>query len=62
MVALAVGLTRNPSPAAIVGYSGALANAEALAERSGSGPAILLVHGHKVVLLGLSKFPRFEVP
>jgi phospholipase/carboxylesterase len=45
MVALAVGLTRNPSPAAIVGYSGALANAEALAERSGSGPAILLVHG-----------------
>ena len=45
MVALAVGLTRNPSPAAIVGYSGALANADALAERSGSGPAILLVHG-----------------
>jgi phospholipase/carboxylesterase len=45
MVALAVGLTRNPAPAAIVGYSGALANAEALAERSGSGPAILLVHG-----------------
>jgi phospholipase/carboxylesterase len=45
MIALAVGLTRNPSPAAIVGYSGALANAEALVERSGSGPAILLVHG-----------------
>ena len=45
MVALAVGLTRNPAPAAIVGYCGALANAEALAERPGSGPAILLVHG-----------------
>ena len=45
MVALAVGLTRYPEPAAIVGYSGALANAEALVERSGSGPAILLVHG-----------------
>ena len=45
MVALAVGLTRNPAPAAIVGYSGALADVEALAERSGAGPAILLVHG-----------------
>jgi phospholipase/carboxylesterase len=45
MVALAVGLTRNPAPAAIVGYSGALANAEALVERQGDGPAILLVHG-----------------
>jgi phospholipase/carboxylesterase len=45
MVALAVGLKRDPAPAAIVGYSGALANAEALAQRSGSGPAILLVHG-----------------
>jgi len=45
MVGLAVGLARNPAPAAIVGYSGALANGEALAERSGSGPAILLVHG-----------------
>ena len=45
MVALAVGLNRHPAPAAIVGYSGALANAETLAERSGSGPAILLVHG-----------------
>jgi len=47
MVALAVGLSRNPPPAAIVGYSGALANPEALAERSGTGPAILLVHGDK---------------
>jgi len=45
MVALAVGLMRNPSPAAIVGYSGALADAGALVERLGSGPAILLVHG-----------------
>jgi phospholipase/carboxylesterase len=45
MLALAVGLTRNPAPAAIVGYSGALANPEALAERGGAGPAILLVHG-----------------
>jgi phospholipase/carboxylesterase len=44
MVALAVGLTRRPPPAAIVGYSGALA-VEALAEREGSGPAVLLVHG-----------------
>jgi phospholipase/carboxylesterase len=45
MIALAVGLTRMPPPAAIVGYSGALANTEALVERQGAGPAILLVHG-----------------
>lgn len=44
MMALAVGLRRNPAPAAIVGYSGALANVEAL-PAPGSGPAILLVHG-----------------
>jgi phospholipase/carboxylesterase len=45
MIALAVGLTRTPPPAAIVGYSGALANPEALVERQGAGPAVLLVHG-----------------
>jgi phospholipase/carboxylesterase len=45
MMALGVGLTRNPSPAAIVGYSGALATLEALPGGPGSGPAILLVHG-----------------
>lgn len=44
MMALAVGLGRNPSPAAIVGYSGALATVEALPP-PGAGPAILLVHG-----------------
>jgi phospholipase/carboxylesterase len=44
MIALAVGLTRNPAPAAIVGYSGALA-LEALPKNPGSAPAILLVHG-----------------
>jgi phospholipase/carboxylesterase len=46
MMALAVGLARTPSPAAIVGYSGALAAVEAL-PAPGSGPAILLVHGDK---------------
>ena len=46
MVALATGLTRRPPPAAIVGYSGALANVEALPE-AGEGPAILLVHGDR---------------
>jgi phospholipase/carboxylesterase len=45
MMALAVGLRRNPALAAIVGYSGALADVEALPERPGAGPAILLVHG-----------------
>jgi phospholipase/carboxylesterase len=45
MMALGVGLKRNPSPAAIVGYSGALATVEALPTDPGSAPAILLVHG-----------------
>ena len=44
MMALAVGLARNDSPKAIVGYSGALATLEAL-PAPGEGPAILLVHG-----------------
>jgi len=44
MMALAVGLERTPSPAAIVGYSGALTTVEAL-PTPGAGPAILLVHG-----------------
>jgi phospholipase/carboxylesterase len=45
MIALAVGLKRKPAPAAIVGYSGALATLEALPKDQGSAPAILLVHG-----------------
>ena len=44
MLALAVGLSRKPAPAAIVGYSGALAGVEAIKE-PGDHPAILLVHG-----------------
>ena len=45
MMALGVGLKRQPAPAAIVGYSGALATIEALPRQPGSAPAILLVHG-----------------
>jgi phospholipase/carboxylesterase len=45
MLALAVGLARNPAPAAIVGYSGALATVEALPNDPGAAPAVLLVHG-----------------
>ncbi len=45
MMALGVGLKREPAPAAIVGYSGALATAEALPKDPASAPAILLVHG-----------------
>jgi phospholipase/carboxylesterase len=45
MLALGVGLTRRPAPAAIVGYSGALATAEALPDKPAEAPAILLVHG-----------------
>ncbi len=47
MMALGVGLTRNPPPAAIVGYSGALASLEALPGGPGVGPAVLLVHGDR---------------
>src|SRR5262249_60355463 len=45
MMALGVGLKRNPAPAAIVGYSGALATLETVPGAPGAGPAILLVHG-----------------
>jgi phospholipase/carboxylesterase len=45
MMALAVGLKRHPAPAAIVGYSGALATVEALPKDPASAPAVLLVHG-----------------
>jgi phospholipase/carboxylesterase len=45
MLALGVGLARNPAPTAIVVYSGALATVEALPKSPGEAPAILLVHG-----------------
>jgi phospholipase/carboxylesterase len=45
MLALGVGLTRQPAPTAIVGYSGALATVEALPKTPAEAPAILLVHG-----------------
>jgi phospholipase/carboxylesterase len=45
MMALGVGLARRPPPAAIVGYSGALATVEALPSDPAAAPAILLVHG-----------------
>jgi phospholipase/carboxylesterase len=45
MLALGLGLKREPSPAAIIGYSGALASVEALPKDPSKAPAILLVHG-----------------
>jgi phospholipase/carboxylesterase len=45
MLALCVGLSRQPAPAAIVGYSGALATVETLPKDPTKAPAILLVHG-----------------
>jgi phospholipase/carboxylesterase len=53
MMALGVGLKRNPAPAAIVGYSGALATVEALPKDPSSAPAILLVHGDSDELIPL---------
>src|SRR5262245_14688562 len=51
MMALGVGLARNPAPAAIVGYSGALANLEMLPSEPAAAPAILLVHGDADTML-----------
>jgi phospholipase/carboxylesterase len=45
MLALGLGLKRQPSPAAIVGSSGALASVEALPQDPSKAPALLLVHG-----------------
>jgi phospholipase/carboxylesterase len=45
MMALQVGLRRAVGPAAIVGYSGALAGAERLPAEIKSHPPVLLVHG-----------------
>lgn len=45
MMALHVGLRREVKPAAIVGYSGMLTNAEGLERHARQAPPILLVHG-----------------
>lgn len=45
MMALHVGLRREPAPAAILGYSGALLGGEGLEKQIRSRPPILLIHG-----------------
>jgi phospholipase/carboxylesterase len=45
MMALHLGVRRQPPPAAIIGYSGMLAGPEHLAAASGGSPPVLLVHG-----------------
>ena len=45
MMSLHVGLSRPQKPAAIVGYSGMLPGAEALAKLGADTPPILLIHG-----------------
>jgi phospholipase/carboxylesterase len=45
MMALHVGLRRDPGPAGILGYSGALLGGEGLQKQIRSRPPILLVHG-----------------
>jgi phospholipase/carboxylesterase len=45
MVALHVGLRRDPGPAAIVGFSGALIGADRLPAEARGRPPVLLVHG-----------------
>ncbi|MFD0986058.1 alpha/beta hydrolase [Methyloligella solikamskensis] len=45
MMSLAVGLSREKPPKAILGYSGALAESEFAADIGEKGPNILLIHG-----------------
>jgi phospholipase/carboxylesterase len=45
MMALHVGLRRDPGPAGILGYSGALLGGEELIKQIRSRPPILLIHG-----------------
>lgn len=46
MMALHVGLRRDPAPAAILGYSGALLGGEGLEKQIRSRPPIFLIHGN----------------
>lgn len=45
MMALQVGLRRQPAPAAILGYSGALLGGAALKDEIRARPPVLLIHG-----------------
>jgi phospholipase/carboxylesterase len=47
MMALHVGLRRRPAPAAIVGYSGVIADQEHFSTTFESPPPVLLVHGER---------------
>lgn len=47
MMALHVGLRRQPGPSAIIGFSGALTGARSLRSEARAWPAILLVHGDR---------------
>ena len=51
MMSLHVGLRRNESPAAIIGYSGALAGPESLGAEIRCKPPVLLVHGDQDELI-----------
>lgn len=60
MMALHVGPRRAVAPAAVLGYSGALAGAEVLAAEAVSRPPVLLIHGDEdpvvaVAALGLAR-------
>ncbi|WP_421860423.1 alpha/beta hydrolase [Parvibaculum sp.] len=55
MMALHVGLRRSVAPACIVGYSGALAMPERLADEVRSAPPVLMVHGDADDMLPVSR-------
>ncbi|MFZ5913324.1 MAG: alpha/beta hydrolase, partial [Pseudomonadota bacterium] len=55
MMSLQVGLRRAKRPAAILGYSGALAGPERLAEEITVRPPILLIHGDEDEMLPVER-------
>jgi phospholipase/carboxylesterase len=57
MMALHVGLRRNPAPAAIVGYSGLLAGAERVGDGVARSP-VLLVHGEADDVIAIEALHR----
>jgi phospholipase/carboxylesterase len=56
MMALEVGLKRQRPPAAIIGYSGMLADESGLERAAKPGPPILLVHGDADPMIPIAAF------
>lgn len=58
MMALHVGVRRNPGPSAVIGYSGLLAGRSLLADELVSKPPVFLVHGDRDPVVAFSHLER----